>query len=190
MGVKLALFGGGGFRVPHVYEALLRVRGRLDAEVVLHDLDDDRLRLMHAVATGLAGEYGLEPRISATTDAEAAADGADVVFCAIRVGGLEGRVIDERVALDRGMLGQETTGPGGIAKALRTIPATDRIAATVARRAPNAWFVNFTNPAGIVTESLRDTLGERVVGVCDTPSGLCGRVAAALGRDASDLHFE
>lgn len=191
MSVKLTLFGGGGFRTPLVYAALLQVAEDLDiAEVVLHDVDADRLRLMRAVTTGLARERGGGPRVTVTTDTDTAADGADVVFCAIRVGGLTGRVVDERVPVDLGIVGQETTGPGGIAKALRTIPVTDAIARAVTRRAPNAWFVNFTNPAGVVTESLRDLLGDRVVGVCDTPSGLCGRVAAVLGRDPDELHYD
>ena len=190
MSRKLAMFGGGGFRTPLIYEALLQAADLDISEFVLYDPAEDRLRLMNAVTAGLARERGGGPRVTMTTDPEAAADGADLVFCAIRVGGLEGRVIDERVALDRGALGQETTGPGGVAKALRTIPATDAIARIVARRAPDAWFVNFTNPAGVVTESLRDNLGDRVVGVCDTPSDLCDRVARALGREPGELAFD
>ena len=105
------------------------------------------------------------------------------MFCAIRVGQLEGRVVDEDVPLGLGVLGQETTGPGGICFALRTIPVMVRLAETIAKHAPNAWLINFTNPAGMVTEAVQQVLGDRAVGICDSPSGLCRRVAAAVGRD-------
>ena len=117
------------------------------------------------------------PRPTSTTRVE----GADFVFCAIRVGQLEGRVVDEDVPLGLGVLGQETTGPGGICFALRTIPVMVELAETIAERAPGAWLINFTNPAGMVTEAVQQVLGDRAVGICDSPSGLCRRVAAALG---------
>ncbi len=119
-----------------------------------------------------------------------AVEGADYVFCAIRVGQLEGRVVDEDVPLGLGVLGQETTGPGGICFALRTIPVMVRLAETIAQHAPKAWLINFTNPAGMVTEAVQQVLGERAVGICDSPSGMCRRVAAALGRDPADLWFD
>jgi 6-phospho-beta-glucosidase len=94
------------------------------------------------------------------------------------------------VPLDEGVVGQETTGPGGLCFALRTVPVMDEIARRVAKRAPDAWFVNFTNPAGLVTEAIRDELGDRAVGICDSPAGLCRRVAAALERPADELWFD
>src|SRR5262249_61163088 len=106
----------------------------------------------------------------ATTDIDAALDGADFVFCAIRVGNLEGRVVDERVPLDEGVVGQETTGPGGLCFALRTVPVMVELARRVAELAPDAWFVNFTNPAGLVTEAVRAELADRVLRICDSPS--------------------
>ena len=112
------------------------------------------------------------------------------MFSAIRVGRLEGRVVDESVPLARGVLGQETTGPGGICFALRTIPEMLKLAETVAERAPGAWVINFTNPAGMVTEALQQVLGDRVVGICDSPSGLCRRVARAVGHDPADMWFD
>jgi 6-phospho-beta-glucosidase len=189
--VKLTIVGGGGFRVPLVYGALLAKRDALPFdEVVLHDLDPDRMERMAAVLRGLADERGGKLPFRATTDLGDAVDGADFVFCAIRVGRLEGRVVDEAVPLALGVLGQETTGPGGICFALRTIPEMVRLAETMAERAPRAWLVNFTNPAGMVTEALQSVLGERVVGICDSPSGLCRRVARALGRDPGEMWFD
>src|SRR4051812_4778517 len=189
--VKLTIVGGGGFRVPLVYGALLARRDRLPFdEVVLHDVDAGRMDRMGHVLDGLAAERGAALPFRATTDLGEAVDGADFVFCAIRVGQLEGRVVDEAVPLELGVLGQETTGPGGICFALRTIPEMVRLAETVAERAPGAWVVNFTNPAGMVTEALQTVLGDRAVGICDSPSALCRRVARAVGREPEEMWFD
>jgi 6-phospho-beta-glucosidase len=189
--VKLVLVGGGGFRTPLVYGALLARADRLAVrEFVLHDVDSGRLAVVAAVLEGLAGEAGRRVPFRATLDLDYALDGADVIFCAIRVGGLEARVRDERVPLAEGVLGQETVGPGGIAFALRTVPVMQAIAERVARRAPSAWFVNFTNPAGLVTEALQPVLGTRAVGICDGPESLFRGVARALGRPRNELRFD
>jgi 6-phospho-beta-glucosidase len=189
--VKLCIVGGGGFRVPLVYGALLRRQSTLGFdEIVLYDIDEARLKRIAGVLDGLAGEHGQRLPFRVTTDMEDAVEGADFVFSAVRVGELAGRVIDETVPLSRGVLGQETTGPGGICFALRTIPVMVELAEVMARRAPRAWLINFTNPAGMVTEAVQQVLGDRAVGICDSPSGLCRRVAAALGRDASELWFD
>ena len=189
--MKLTIVGGGGFRVPLIYGALLRRQSTLAFdEIVLHDVDDERLKRIGGVLDGQAVEHGEQLPFRTTTDLDAAVDGADFVFCAIRVGRLEGRVVDESVPLSHGVLGQETTGPGGICFALRTIPTMIAVAEAVARRAPGAWLINFTNPAGMVTEAVQQVLGDRAVGICDSPSGMCRRVAAALGRDPDDLWFD
>ena len=186
--MKLAIIGGGGFRVPLVYGALLE-RRPFD-EIVLHDVDPERLDRIAGVLEGQAAEHGDRVPFRTTTDLDDAIDGADFVFVAIRVGGLEGRTVDEGVPLGHGVLGQETTGPGGICFALRTIPAMLDLAERVARRAPDAWLVNFTNPAGMVTEALQQVLADRAIGICDTPSALCRRVAAALGSPPDPLWFD
>jgi 6-phospho-beta-glucosidase len=187
--VRLAIIGGGGFRVPLIFGALLRSQ-RFD-DVVLHDVDQGRLDRIALVLEGQAqAAHDADLTFRTTTDLDDALEGADFVFVAIRVGGLEGRTVDEGVPLGHGILGQETTGPGGICFALRTIPAMVDLAEHVARRAPNAYLVNFTNPAGMVTEALQQVLGDRAIGICDTPSGLCRRVAAALGRDPDALWFD
>jgi 6-phospho-beta-glucosidase len=187
--VRLAIIGGGGFRVPLVYGAVLRGRQGFD-DVVLHDVDAGRLERIGLVLEGQAAEHGHRLPFRTTGDLDDALEGADFVFVAIRVGGLEGRTVDEGVPLGRGVLGQETIGPGGVCFALRTIPAMVDLAERVARRSPRAWLVNFTNPAGMVTEALQHVLGDRAIGICDTPSGLCRRVAAALGRDPAELWFD
>lgn len=188
--MKLCLLGGGGFRTPLTWASLAPLVGEGDVEVVLHDIASERLTRMAAVIEGLRQERGGGPPVSTTTSLDEALEGADFVFCAIRVGGLVGRVIDETVPLREGVLGQETVGPGGICFALRTVPVMRLIAERVGQRAPAAWFLNFTNPAGLVTEALRPVLGERVIGICDSPAALCARVAGALRRPMSALRFD
>ncbi|WP_131736310.1 6-phospho-beta-glucosidase [Actinomadura roseirufa] len=189
--MKLAILGGGGFRVPYVYQALLRDHGspRI-GEVWLHDTDDGRLAAMAAVlAASAAGAEGA-PVVRTSTDLNRALEGADFVFSAVRVGGLAGRVCDERVALDLNVLGQETTGPGGLAYGLRTIPVMVDVARRVKELAPDAYVINFTNPAGMITEAMQSVLGDRVLGICDTPSGLGTRVALALGLRPERLQLD
>jgi 6-phospho-beta-glucosidase len=189
--VKLAIVGGGGFRVPLIYGALLRRRSALPFDdVVLHDVEHERLDRIGLVLEDQAAEHGDRLPFRTTTNLDDAVDGADFVFSAIRVGRLDARAVDEAVPLGHGVLGQETTGPGGICFALRTIPVMVELAETVARRAPAAWLVNFTNPAGMVTEAIQAVLGQRAIGICDTPAGLCRRVAEALGRAPADLWFD
>jgi 6-phospho-beta-glucosidase len=182
--VKLTVLGGGGFRVPLVYGALLgdHAEGRV-TRVVLHDLDARRLAAVTRVLGEQAAGVPDAPEVTATTDLDEALRGADFVFSAIRVGGLQGRAEDERVALAEGVLGQETVGAGGIAYGLRTVPVAVGIARRVARLAPDAWVINFTNPAGLVTEAMSRHLGDRVIGICDSPVGLGRRIARVLGAD-------
>jgi 6-phospho-beta-glucosidase len=197
-GLRLTILGGGGFRTPLVYGAVLAdCSERRVTDVVLHDTDETRLRAIGHVLAQQAERHtqssaGLPaPKVTVTTDLDAALEGADFVFSAIRVGGLEGRVADERVALDLGLLGQETTGPGGIAFGLRTVPVALEVAERVKRVAPEAWVINFTNPAGIITQAMQTVLGHRVVGICDSPLGLAKRAAGALGLglDAVEVDY-
>ncbi|MFE1315586.1 6-phospho-beta-glucosidase [Streptomyces sp. NPDC058755] len=189
--MKLTILGGGGFRVPLVYGALLtdRAEGRV-TEVVLHDLDDSRLYAVARVLEEQASGVADAPRVTATTDLDEALRGADFVFSAIRVGGLAGRANDERVALAEGVLGQETVGAGGIAYGLRTVPVAVDIARRVARLAPDAWVINFTNPAGLVTEAMSRHLGDRVIGICDSPVGLGRRIARVLGANPNEAWID
>ncbi|MFE7402912.1 6-phospho-beta-glucosidase [Streptomyces sp. NPDC057557] len=182
--MKLTILGGGGFRVPLVYGALLadHAEGRVTA-VTLYDTDAGRLTAIARVLGEQAANVPDAPAVTATTELDEALSGADFVFSAIRVGGLEGRAADERVALDQGVLGQETVGAGGIAYGLRTVPVAVDLAQRIARLAPNAWVINFTNPAGLVTEAMSRHLGDRVIGICDSPVGLGRRIARVLGAD-------
>jgi 6-phospho-beta-glucosidase len=189
--MKIALLGGGGFRVPMVYGALLKRAGLLGLdEITLYDLSETRLARIAPVLEGLERELGERLLVRSTTALDEALEGADFVFCAIRPGRLEGRAVDERVPLEAGVVGQETIGPGGICLALRTVPVIVELAEAVAKRAPGAWFINFTNPAGLVTEAIREVIGDRALGICDSPRALCRRVAEALDRSPAELWFD
>ena len=188
--MRLTILGGGGFRVPLVHGALLGDHAGTVDEVRLHDTDPTRLAAMQQVLSQQAAGSAGAPRLVATTDLDEALTGADFVFSAIRVGGTAGRTVDERVALDLGVLGQETTGAGGVAYALRSVPAALSIAHRVQAVAPEARVINFTNPAGVVTEAMQSVLGDRVVGICDSPIALARRAMRVLGLDPAQTAVE
>jgi 6-phospho-beta-glucosidase len=189
--MKLTILGGGGFRVPLVYGALLGdTREPRIREVALYDVDPRRLEAISHVLAQLAEHHESAPTVTTTTNLDDALRDARFVFSAIRVGGLEARTADERVALDLGVLGQETTGPGGIAYGLRTIPVAMHVAERVAAVCPSAWVINFTNPAGMITEAMQSVLGDRVVSICDSPLGLGRRAARALHLDPARTSFD
>ncbi|SDT43007.1 6-phospho-beta-glucosidase [Jiangella sp. DSM 45060] len=185
--MRLTILGGGGFRVPLVHRALASEESGVDT-VVLHDTDAERVRAVRAVLEERSGGRG--PKLVVESDLAAAVRGTDFVFSAIRVGGLAGRSCDERSALGQGVLGQETTGAGGVLYGLRTVPVALNIASTIAAEAPDAWVINFTNPAGMVTEAMSSVLGDRVIGICDSPVGLFRRVARALDVPMGDAWFD
>lgn len=183
--MKLTIVGGGGFRVPLVYAALLA--DDLIDHVSLLDVDAGRLAVIERVTAAQAsGRRRLS--CSVHTDPAEALAGADFVFSALRAGGVNGRVRDEQIAARHGVIGQETVGAGGIAYALRSIPASLELARVVAQVAPRAWLINFTNPAGMVTEAL-SALHPRVVGICDSPVALAGRAVRALGVVAAEADY-
>ncbi|MGD0604089.1 MAG: 6-phospho-beta-glucosidase [Streptosporangiaceae bacterium] len=174
--MRVTILGGGGFRVPLICHELAR-SGLAVEEVTLFDVAPGRLGVIAGVLAG-------EPlTLRTTTDLDTALRGADVIFAALRVGGLDGRVRDERTALDLGVLGQETVGAGGLACAARAVPVVDAIARRIAELASQAWVISMTNPAGLVTEVMAARLGHRVIGVCDSPMALVRRACAAAGAD-------
>lgn len=189
--MRLTILGGGGFRVPLVFRALCEDAALGVDELVLYDVDGDRLDVVASVLTHLADNAeGTAPKVRVTTDLRDAVAGADFIFSAIRVAGLSGRICDERSALAQGVIGQETTGAGGVCYGLRTVPVALRVADVVDEVAPQAWVINFTNPAGLVTEAMRSRLGDRVLGICDSPVGLFRRVARALDIDIGRAEFD
>jgi 6-phospho-beta-glucosidase len=170
--MKIAVVGGGSTYTPELVSGLSRERERLPiGELVLHDIDAERREVVGGLAARMLDAQGFSGSLSVTDDLDRALDGADFVLVQIRVGGQQARLSDETVPLACGCIGQETTGAGGFAKALRTVPVVLEIAERVRERsAPGAWIVDFTNPVGIVTRALVDA-GHRAVGLCNVAIG-------------------
>jgi 6-phospho-beta-glucosidase len=164
--VKLAVVGGGSTYTPEVIDGLVRLRDLLDVDDLwLHDTNEQRLGVVAGLARRMLERADHPARLETTTRLDDAVEGADAVLIQIRVGGQAARMVDESVPLACGCLGQETTGFGGLAKALRTVPVVLAIAERARELAPDAWIVDFTNPVGIVTKALLDA-GHKAVGLC------------------------
>ena len=176
--MKLAVVGAGSTYTPELVSHLTR----LDVdEFALHDVNMDRLGVVGGLAERMLARQGYAGALVRTDDLDRAVDGADFVLLQIRVGGQQARLRDETIPLPCGCIGQETTGAGGFAKAMRTVPVVLEIAERVAdRAAPGAWIVDFTNPVGIVTRTLLDA-GHRAVGLCNVAIGFQRAIAEMLG---------
>jgi 6-phospho-beta-glucosidase len=179
MGLKVAVIGAGSTYTPELVDGLLTRLDRLPVdELALMDPDTERLGIIAGFAERMAKRAGSPVRLTATDRREAAIDGADFVLVQLRVGGQAIRRVDETLPHRFGILGQETTGPGGFGKALRTVPVVLDVADDVARRSnKDAWIIDFTNPVGIVTQALLDH-GARAIGLCNVAIGLQRRIAA------------
>jgi 6-phospho-beta-glucosidase len=180
--MKLAIVGAGSTYTPELVFGLSRDQERLDVtELALHDVDAERLDVVGGMARRMLDREGYRGELQLTVELDRALDGAEFVLVQIRVGGQEARLHDETVPLTCGCIGQETTGAGGFAKAMRTVPAVLEIAERVRERAaPDAWIVDFTNPVGIVTRALLDA-GHRAVGLCNVAIGFQRSFARRLG---------
>jgi 6-phospho-beta-glucosidase len=188
--MKIAILGAGGARGPLLLRGLIGQHSALPAtNVALFDPAADKLSLLAPVYDTLLEQGGAPFRLRVAPTLDEAVEGAAFVVVSIRAGGMAARAADERMLLDRGLLGQETVGAAGFAKALRTIPPMLRIARAVEARAPRAWIINFSNPVGIVTEALRKMNYRRVIGICDTPGELYEGIAQALARPLPSLQF-
>ena len=187
--MKIAVVGGGSTYTPELVDGIARLGGTIDVDqLVLCDPDSARLEVVAGVSQRIAGRRGWPGKITSTSDLGAAVDGADFVLLQLRIGGQAARHQDETIPLRCGCVGQETTGAGGFAKALRTVPVVLDIAAEVQRRAPDAWIIDFTNPVGIVTRALLDG-GHRALGLCNVAIGFQRLFASWLGVDAAEVRL-
>ena len=189
--MKIAVIGGGSTYTPELIEGFARRRDVLSGvELVLHDIAADRLAVVGGLAGRILAAQGSSHRLVTTTSLDEAVDAADAVLVQLRVGGQQARLIDETLPGRFGLLGQETTGPGGFAKALRTVPVVLNIAEVVAERAQSdAWIVDFTNPVGIVTRALLDQ-DYRALGLCNVAIGFQRRLAAWFGVAADQVQLD
>jgi 6-phospho-beta-glucosidase len=191
VGIKVAVVGGGSTYTPELVDSLCAHEDRLVVdELVLMDPDADRLEAVGGLAGRILRERGWQGALVTTDQRERAVDGADFVIVQLRVGGQAARHTDETLPIGYGCLGQETTGPGGLAKALRTVPLVLDIAEETAdRAAPGAWVVDFTNPVGIVTQALLDE-GHRAMGLCNVAIHVQRRIGHYLGIDPDTVDLE
>lgn len=188
--MKLTVVGGGSTYTPELVDGFARLRDVLPLEeLVLVDPATDRLEPVAGLARRIFARQGHDGRIVTTSDLDRAADGADAVLLQLRVGGQAAREQDETWPLECGCVGQETTGAGGLAKALRTVPVVLDVADRVRRASPHAWIIDFTNPVGIVTRALLRA-GHKAVGLCNVAIGLQRKFAALLGVAPAEVHLD
>jgi 6-phospho-beta-glucosidase len=188
--MKLAVVGGGSTYTPELIDGFARLRDTLPlTELVLIDPATERLELIGGLARRIFARQGHPGRITTTADLDAGVAGADAVLLQLRVGGQAARLQDETWPLECGCVGQETTGAGGLAKALRTVPVVLDIAERVRRAAPDAWIIDFTNPVGIVTRALLRA-GHKAVGLCNVAIGLQRKFAALLDVTPAEVHLD
>ncbi|WP_314244677.1 6-phospho-beta-glucosidase [Streptomyces kutzneri] len=188
--MKLAVVGGGSTYTPELIDGFARLRDTLPVgELVLIDPAAERLELIGGLARRIFARQGHPGRVTTTTDLDAGISGADAVLLQLRIGGQAARLQDETWPLECGCVGQETTGAGGLAKALRTVPVVLDIAERVRRTNPDAWIIDFTNPVGIVTRALLQA-GHKAVGLCNVAIGLQRKFAALLDLAPADIHLD
>ena len=189
--MKIAVIGGGSTYTPELIEGFAARADVLPVdELVLEDISEERLDIVGGLARRILARTGHPARLVTTTSLDDAVDGAAAVLVQLRVGGQQARLTDETLPGQFGLIGQETTGAGGFAKALRTVPVVLDIASVVTKRAaPGAWIVDFTNPVGIVTRALLDD-GHRALGLCNVAIGLQRRLASRLGVEPERVRLD
>jgi 6-phospho-beta-glucosidase len=186
--IKLVYLGGGSTRAAGTMASFMQNGADFDgSEVVLVDLDGDRLELIRTLAQKLAKARGLDISVSATTDRLAALDGCDAVLSSFRPGGFAARVHDERIPLDHGTIGQETQGAGGFFMALRAIAVLKDVCAEMEQVCPDAWIFNYTNPVNIVAEAITHHSPIKVVSLCEGPLYFTSEIAESAGLDPARL---
>lgn len=189
--MKITVIGGAGVRTVIFINGLLDRYKKLNIdEVVLYDIDREKLKIISSLCRHVVARRGFDLRVSTSEDAVNAVSGADYIVTTIRAGGDHSRVIDEEIALNAGVIGQETTGAGGFSMAVRTIPVLMEYCELIKTHAPHAWIFNFTNPSGLVTQALKSAGYDRIIGICDAPSSTKYRMAKQLGVTQEQLSVE
>ncbi len=188
---KVTLIGGGGVRTPLLIHGLAQAASTLHiGELALYDIDQERVALMAELGREVVRQQNADVVITTHTQLKDAVAGAQFILHSIRVGGIAARARDERLAIEHGIAGQETTGLAGFAKALRTIPVVLEQARIIEQHAPDAWFISFTNPAGLMAQAIQQHTNLRSIGICDTPSEMFYRLANALQEPLADVRCD
>ena len=182
--MKMTIVGGGSTYTPELVEGLIENISSFPVrELCLMDIDPRRLEILGGISQRMFQHRGLEVKVTQETDRRRALEGASFVNCLIRVGGMDARIQDERIPLSFGLVGQETTGPGGMMKALRTIPVVLDVARDMRAVCPDAWLINYTNPSGIMAEALGNYGGVKYVSLCSGPVHWVGEILNLMGAD-------
>lgn len=194
MNLKIVIIGGGSSYTPEIIEGIIRRHHSFPVtEIVLVDIEEgkEKLQIVGELSRRMILKSGKPIQLTWTLDRKKALVGADFVSTQIRVGGLEARERDERIPLSHGFIGQETNGAGGIFKAFRTIPVMMEMAEDIHEICPEAWMINFTNPAGIITETLlKHSVHKKVIGVCNIPFNMRHSTAEILNVSPDDVEIE
>jgi len=190
--MKISIIGAGSPYTPELIEGIAQMGEALPvSSIAMVDIDEARLDIMHGFCQRFARHLGLNAEITKTTDRKEAIIGSTFVCTQIRVGGNEARVMDERIPLSMGLLGQETTGAGGFAKGLRTVPVMLEIARDVVALAPDAWIINYTNPSGMVTQAITLHCADaKIAGLCSGGFFPRNWAAEALGVEREDIKYD
>ncbi len=189
--MKLTVIGGASVRTPRFIPSLVRRAERLGLEELwLMDIDEHKLQLLGNLCVQMAQEQGATFKVILSTDAKESLRDADHIITTIRPGMEQGRVLDERIAFQHGILGQETTGAGGFAMAMRSLPSILAYCQMAAELAPKAWIYNFTNPAGLVAQGLHDAGIRQIVGICDSANGAQHAASRFLGIPNARIRHE
>ncbi len=189
--MKVAVIGGGSTYAPELIDGFIRDAEKIDlTEVVLMDIDDERLEVVGNFCKRMVAHAGNKFKIWGTKDRVEALKGSDFIITQIRVGKQIARHKDIKLGLRHGLVGQETTGVGGMAKAMRTIPVMRDITEDAKKYAPDAWFINFTNPSGLITESLHKLGMKKVIGLCNIPIGIVMDLALHLMCDPDRIKID
>ncbi len=192
-GLKIAIIGGGSSYTPEIIEGFIVRKDELPVrEIYLVDIKEgqEKLNIVGNLAKRMVEKAGLDINITLTLDRREALKNADFVVTQFRVGGLDARAKDERFPLKYNVLGQETTGPGGFAKGLRTIPVMLDICKDMEELCKDAWLINFTNPSGLVTEAVRKYSDIKCLGLCNVPIHMKMDIASMLEADIQDIFVE
>jgi len=188
---KIAVIGGGSTYTPELIDGFIQHEANLQVnEIALYDIDEERLNVVGGMAQRQIQYAELDTKVTLNMNRPKAVDGAKFVLSSMRIGHMAARILDEKIPLKYNVIGQETTGPGGTFKAFRTIPVTLDIAKDMEKYAPDAWYINFTNPSGIMTEAILKHTNLNVVGLCNNPINTIAAMAEAFHVEPKDVFLE
>ena len=188
---KVAILGGGSSYTPEFIEGFINHENEIQVgEIALFDIDEERLNIVGGMVQRQVHHAELDTRVTLNLSRSKAVEGAHFVASQMRVGQMPARIRDEKIPLKHNVIGQETTGPGGTLKAWRTIPVTLDAARDIEKYAPEAWYLNFTNPSGIITEAILKHTNLKVVGLCNNPINMQRMIAQAMGVRDEQVFLE